>query len=361
MKIVFIAGSLRGGGAERVLSVLANELSDRGNEVTVITKTPECDYLLYPPVSWNPIFKKHEIKSSYLNKLGRRLSFHPKLLLKIKKEKPDLVISFLVGMNGKAIMICNLLKLPVIVSEHTNYQNDMNLFTWVERRWLYKLADAVTVLTKYDYTNYYSKFLDNVYIMPNPVSFQSIESLSPRNKTILASGSLDRWKIKGFDNLLKIFSNVVKKHPEWKLQIAGSGNKGENYLKQLTKTLNIEQNVEFLGFCNDLASIMQTSSIFIVSSRYEGFSMVLVEAMSQGCACISYDCIAGPGEIINHGVDGILVQNQNPELMEKMISKLIDDEELRFRLGNNSKESVKRFSVKKITDDWEKLAESILS
>lgn len=361
MKIVFIAGSLRGGGAERVLSLLANELSDRGNEVTVITKAPECDYLLHPSVSWNPIFKTHEIKSSYLNKLGRRLSFHPKLLLKVKKEKPDLVISFLVGMNGKAIIIGNLIKTPVIISEHINYQTDMNLFTWVERRWLYKLADAVTVLTKYDYTNYYSKFLDNVHIMPNPVSFQSVESLSPRNKTILASGSLDRWKHKGFDNLLKIFSNVVKKHPEWRLQIAGSGNKGEEYLKQLAKTLNIEKNIEFLGFCNDLASIMQASSIFILSSRYEGFPMVLIEAMSQGCACISYDCVTGPGEIINNGVDGILVENQNAELMETMLSNLISDESLRFRLGNNSKEAIKRLSIENIANNWEQLAESVLS
>ncbi|WP_298807449.1 glycosyltransferase family 4 protein [uncultured Psychrobacter sp.] len=361
MKIVFVIGSLRGGGAERVLSLVVNELSTRGHEITVITKTPECDYILNTAVKWRPIFEREEIKSDFFDKLSRRVKYFPRLLLRINKEKPDLTVSFLVGMNSKVTIISKLLNIPVIVSEHTNYKAGVSFSSWVERRWIYKLANAVTVLTKYDYDNYYSKFLNNVYVMPNPVSFESINELRPRDKTILASGVLDRWSIKGFDNLLKIFSNVVIRHPDWKLKIAGAGDKGREYLESLAISLNIENNIEFLGFCTDLDSTMRESSIFVLSSRYEGFGMVLIEAMSQGCACISYDCVAGPGEIITNGMDGILVKDQNTEVMEAELCRLIDDDELRWTLANNARENVKKFSLNAIGNRWEQLARTVTS
>ncbi|WP_373033576.1 glycosyltransferase family 4 protein [Sulfurovum sp.] len=360
MKIVFVSGSLRGGGAERVLSLLANEFSMRHHNVTVITKAPECDYILNEKVKWKPIFRKDEIKTSAIDKISRRFKYLPRLFASIKSEKPDLIISFLVGMNGKIILISRLLNIPVIVSEHTNHRADMNLLSWIERRWVYKLADAVTVLTKYDYNNYYAHFLKNVYVMPNPVSFTPVDALSQREKIILVSGNLNRWSIKGFDNLLKLFSNVVTAYPDWKLKIAGSGEEGKKYLMQLANELNIQDNVEFLGFCPNIDEVMQQSSIFVLSSRYEGFGMVLVEAMSQGCPCISFDCTAGPNEIIRNGVDGILVEDQNMQQMECEIIRLIEDDKLCKELALNAIKNIQRFSVQKIADKWIELINKVV-
>lgn len=360
MKIVFVSGSLRGGGAERVLSLLANEFSKKYHNVTIITKAPECDYLLNDSISWKPIYKKEEIKKNFIDKIFRRFKYFPRLIQSIKDEEPDLVISFLVGMNGHIILISKLLKIPIIVSEHTNFQADMNILSWVERRWIYKLADAVTVLTKYDYSNYYSHFLNNIHIMPNPVSFLPIDKYIPREKTILASGSLNRWSIKGFDNLLKIFANVVKVHPDWKLKIAGSGDEGKEYLMSLANELKIQENVEFLGFCQNINKVMQESALFVLSSRYEGFSMVLAEAMSQGCVCISFDCVAGPGEIIENGVDGILIEDQNMKQMEKEICKLIENENLQKYLAMNAVKNIQRFSLQQIYNKWNSLIDSII-
>ena len=360
MKIVFVAGSLRGGGAERVLTLLANELSVRHHDVTIITKAPECDYVLKENIKWKPLFSKEDIKTSIIDKISRRFTFLPRLINTIKNENPDVVISFLVGMNGQVILISRLLDIPVIASEHTNYQADMGLFSWIERRWVYKLANAVTVLTQYDYSNYYSHFLKNVHIMPNPVSFTPINKLILREKTILAAGSLNRWSIKGFDNLLKFFSNVVKVHPDWKLKIAGSGEEGKKYLMQLANELNIQDDVEFLGFCPNIDEVMQQSSIFVLSSRYEGFGMVLAEAMSQGCACISFDCVAGPNEIIENGIDGVLVENQNIKQMENEICRLIEDENLREDLAENAIEKVQRFSIQQIVDRWTDLIKTVV-
>ena len=254
-------------------------------------------------------------------------------------------------MNRNIIFISKLLNLPVIVSEHTNHKADMNLLSWIERRWIYKLANAVTVITHYDY-DYYSKFLKNIHIVPNPVSFEPVEYIKRREKIILASGGLNRWKIKGFDTLLKVYANVVKIYPDWKLQIAGSGDDGFTYLKELAKELGIEDNVEFLGFCSDLDTVMQKVSIFVLSSRYEGFSMVLAEAMSQGCACVSFDCVSGPGEIIKNGVDGILVEDQNVQKMQEAICRLIEDDVLRRNLAMNAIKDVQRFSIQKISNKW---------
>ena len=128
----------------------------------------------------------------------------------------------------------------------------------------------------------------------------------------------------------------------------------------MTNDLNIQDSVEFPGFYKNIANMMQRSSIYVSTSRVEGFPMVLIEAMSQGCACISFDCVSGPGEIIQNNVDGILVEDQNMELMEKEICRLIEDEKLRKSLAMNATKSVQRFSIEKIGDIWMDLIMSIV-
>ncbi len=363
MKILFYINDLRGGGAERVLSILANEFSKRKHKVIIVTKRQRCDYTLDKKVQWKFIFTKNEIenKRSIIDKILRRISYIPRLIKAMKKEKPDVIISFLINANGKLIFISKYLGTPIIVTEHTNYSNDMNIISWLTRRWIYKLSDAVTILTKYDYDNHYKNFLSNVYIMPNPLSFDPIDKLMYKDKIILAAGSLDRWQIKGFDNLLEIFAGVIRKHSDWKLLIAGSGDEGKKYLLQLAGQLGIRENIEFLGFCKNIDQIMLKSSIFVLTSRYEGFSMVLIEAMSQRCSCISYDCIAGPGEIIRNNFDGILVKNQNKQEMEQGINRLIEDKDLRTYLANNAIKNVQRFSIDRIGNDWLNLINNIIN
>lgn len=362
MKIILYISSLLDGGAERVLTLLANEFSERKHKVVIITKGPYCSYQLNKEICWKPIFTKYDIenKRSLLDKISRKFTYIPKLVSILKHENPDIVISFLVNENGKLIIISRFLGIPIIVSEHTNFHADMSILSWMKRRWIYKLSDAVTVLTKYDYDNYYKYFLKNVYIVPNPVSFNSVDKVVDRKKIILAAGSLDRWTTKGFDSLLKIFSNVIQKHPDWKLQIAGSGNKGKNHLLQLAEKYKIQDNVELLDFCNNIEEYMLKASIFVLPSRYEGFSMVLVEAMSQGCACISFDCVAGPGEIIENGVDGVLVENQNIYKMNTEINRLIEKEDERLFLAKNAISSVKRFSIEKVGNKWINLINKVI-
>ncbi|MBU3015757.1 glycosyltransferase family 4 protein [Poseidonibacter lekithochrous] len=362
MKITFVIGSMDGAGAQRVLATLANYLSSNGYDITILTIKNKCAYSLNKNIKYKSLLKKKgKIKESILKKVFHRLIYPFLLYKQLKKEKSDIHISFLVDLNKHMILLSKMLKVPVIASEHTNFKADMSFISWIERRFIYKFANAVTVLTKYDYNNYYSKFLNNVYIMPNPLSFKPIDTVKVRNKNkiILAAGSLNRWEIKGFDNLLRIFANVQKKHSHWKLHIAGEGEKGLKYLTQLSKELEIEDSVVFLGFQTTIKERMKESSIFLLTSRYEGFSMVLVEAMSQGCACISFDCIAGPSEIIDHNYNGILIEDQNTLKMEEEVNKLIETPKKREELAQNAIKSLDIFSVKTISEKWISIIDKI--
>ncbi len=360
MKISFVIDNLQGGGAERVLTLIANEFSQRNHEVMIITYSPECDFVLRKNIQLKPIFKNSETKLDLFSRINRKLKFIPRLLHSIKKNKPDVIISFMANMNRPVIIAGKLLGIPVIASEHTTSQIKMTFPIWFTRRWIYKMADAVTVLTNHDYEIFYKHFLTNVTVMPNPVSFVPIGKSKARERIVLAAGDLNRWSIKGFDNLLKVFSNVVKIHPEWRLEIAGSGKNGLEYLTQLTDELGIKNNIIFLSFCQNLNTELQRSSIFVLSSRNEGFPMVLIEAMSQGCACVSFDCTSGPREIIKNGVDGILIEDQNMLQMEKEICRLIEDQKLREYLAENAVKNIEHLSIQNIGDRWIDLVNSVI-
>lgn len=254
------------------------------------------------------------------------------------------------------ILPAKLYRIKLVVSEHFNhlYQR-MTLPKWVLWHVLYRLPDAITVLTKFDYP-FFKKINKRTLIMENPCSFTLKENLQrKKEKKILAVGNLDRYIHKGFDNLLDIVYQVFEICPDWSLQIVGSGESGLSYLLEKTKRLGLENKVEFTGFRKDVKEIMAKSDIYILTSRHEGLPMVLIEAMSQGMACIAYDCVSGPSEIISPGENGILVSDQNMEEMVIKLSELINNEELRKSLMANTTKSLKKFSLENVGQKWEEL------
>lgn len=358
MKIVFVIHSLLNGGAERVVCRLANEMVQRSMEVEIITIREEASsYELDPLVKREFLFKKSELTTTLFGKIKRRLLLLKRLRSKIKSSNADVISSHMLGMNRLALFSSFGLRIPIVMTEQNNhlaYRTVRNIF---ERRFLYKFAAAVTVLTHYDFDTYYSKFLNNVVVMPNPTSFTplTIEEFHEcqREKICVAVGSMDTMQ-KGFDNLIGIFAACHKVHPEWKLLIAGTGRDIEKYKKRAA-SLGLADAVVFLGRIQDVKSLYKKSSIFILSSRYEGFSLVVLESISCGAACASYDCIAGPSEIIENNKTGILVEDQNKEELAKAVIKLMGDEPLRARLAENGLRRANDFTVEKITDKWEEL------
>jgi glycosyltransferase involved in cell wall biosynthesis len=196
--------------------------------------------------------------------------------------------------------------------------------------------------------------------MPNPCTFTPLINDSVnREKVILSIGNLNRYHHKGFDNLIKLSAPILKNNKDWVLKIIGGGDNGKEILSKLVVDHDIEEQVIFTGFRNDINKVMQESSIFILPSRFEGLPMVLLEAMSQGMACIAYDCKTGPADIIDHEENGLLIKDQDMPEMQDGLTLLLRDEELRRNLGQKAIKSLSKYSVENVGRLWEDLFKSL--
>ena len=353
MKVLFASGSMQGGGAERVVSLLANAFVGRGWKVAVLVVRGESIYTLDEGVKLLRVYEESEITTATSNKIFRRFNYVPKLIAKVRAAKPDVIIPVHGGgWNAMFVLIARLLGVKVIAAEHISHTvGGFSFLRWAERHLVYCLADRVTVLTRFDF-DHYRHFIRKLTLLPNPLSFRPLAELGMRVPVILAAGHLNRWSHKGFDNLLRVFAMVSPQHPEWRLEIAGSGEEGRGYLAQLAHELGVAERVHFLGFQRNIERVMQRASIFALSSRFEGFGMVLAEAMSQGCACVSFDCEAGPAEIITDGVDGLLVPNQDNVAMAIAVERLMVNGALRHRLALAGLDKAQNFSIEAIGQKW---------
>lgn len=356
MKIDFVIGRLKAGGAERVVSLLANYFASKGHTVRIITFIEGDDYKLDHRIERVKLHKKFIVNFVVVRGFFFLLSYYFK-----KKNRPDIISSHIDFVGYATILPSKLYRIKVVVSEHFNHLNQepsiLRSLLWYV---LYRLPDAVTVLTKIDIPFFKNK-TKRVLVMENPCSFEPINNLNnKRKKIILTVGNLDRYHHKGFDNLLQISSKVLVNKPDWQLKIGGGGDEGLKILKKMASDLKIENQVEFLGYRNDIKELMSEAEIYVLPSRHEGLPMVLIEAMSQGMACIAYDCVSGPSDIINDGINGILVENQNKEAMTTRLNELIVNEDLRQSLRNNSLKSLDKFTMDNVGNKWMRLFNELL-
>ena len=245
------------------------------------------------------------------------------------------------------------------MSEHTNVSRKLGILLDIKRRLFYPLANAVTILTRYDKKLWKNKY-ENVVYMPNPVFFKETNGSLNREKTILAVGRVNQWEIKGFDNLLRCWSKLCHLHTNWKLKIAGEANKNAlEFLNTLANELGC-CNYEFLGFRKDVYELMQRSEVFCLSSRVEGLPMALIEAMNAGCCCVSFDVVTGPREIIRHGFSGLIAKNQDNEDLTEYLDSVMSNDVLRKRLASNAPQSIMKYSTDRIINRWYVLFDKIL-
>jgi GalNAc-alpha-(1->4)-GalNAc-alpha-(1->3)-diNAcBac-PP-undecaprenol alpha-1,4-N-acetyl-D-galactosaminyltransferase len=216
------------------------------------------------------------------------------------------------------------------------------------------------VLTRKD-CDFIKNRIPNTVVIPNPVNIQENIPCTKRDNTVLAVGNIDRWQVKGLDTLLDVWGEVSHQYPDWRLKIAGGGRE-ENfaYLKALARERSIENTVVFLGKVRDMKEVYTTSSIFVLTSRFEGFPMALAEAMSFGCTCVAFDVLTGPSDIIHDHDTGILVENQNKKRMAEAIASMIEDDSLREEMGKRASKSMQRFSTSAIVDKWESLLHEVV-
>lgn len=376
-KIVYCTPALyMAGGVERVLTLKANYFAEQfGYDITIILTEGKEKPLFYPLSDkikvinlnigfeelWNCSFIKKLFV--YLKKQYRYKKLLTKELMRIR---PDITISLLRReINFVTRIKDGSKKIGELHVNRANYRNfeagDSNLFKDVFAKfWMNNLLchlkklDKFVVLTEEDKQQWPE--LERIANISDPLTFFPKQISSLENKRVIAVGRYVYQK--GFDLLLKAWSRVEKDFPDWQLYIFGIGDRSP-YIS-LVRELGIEENRCHLeGPSSNIQDEYIHSSILAFSSRFEGFGMVLIEAMACGLPIISFDCPCGPRDIISDKVDGILVQNGNVNDFASALSKLMGNKQLCAQMSAAGRHNVERFRMEYIADQWVSLFNSL--
>ena len=364
IKLLYITNQICGsGGLERVLSIKASYLADTLNyEVHIITLNQGNNPLFY---KFSDALIYHDI-TAIGNPLKYFLRYAKGLRKIINLVKPDVISVCDDGLKGLFVPLFIGKPCPMVYERHVskNIEVKSDTTSYLQKFKLKlvfglmnlgaKSYDTFVVLTK---GNLKEWPLINIMVISNPLSFYPSDVSSLENKTAIAVGK--HCHQKGYDRLLKSWVLVSEKHPDWKLEVYGSIDKREG-LHGLAETLNIASCVQFFPPEKHIGEKYQKASIYVMSSRYEGFGMVLTEAMAYGVPCISFDCPHGPADIINNNEDGYLVPNGHIKLLSENIIKLIENESKRKEMGQHARENVLRFSADAIVPKWDELFKKLI-
>ncbi len=222
----------------------------------------------------------------------------------------------------------------------------------------YKKLDAFVVLTEGARADYEKHLNGKVKLVKIPNSARELgEPANLDAKRVLAAGRLTRQK--GFDWLISAWAQVEPNHPDWELKICGEGKWRERLEPQIAQ-LGL-RNVALPGSCGDMAAEMSNASIFALSSRFEGFPLILCEAMSKGMAPVTFDCPTGPAEMIRDGENGLIVPLGDIDGFAAALNRMIEDDELRHRCGPAAAETGRNFKMDAIGPMWDALFEELVS
>lgn len=380
MRIVYIIDTLSSkGGAERIISEKMHYMADQFNyDVSIITcfqfpdSMPNCYPLSNQVKQINLCIPSHlQYKCGYPKRLWMKWKYYRLLHQQVEKTvnsiKPDIIIGVGYTLADVVCRInCNAAKIiesheariytkrPYLykkISPLTNLY--YKLYRSLYLRTIEKNADVVVTLTKGDATNW--KKVKRVEIIPNfsimPVSKQS----DVENKRVIAVGRLE-WQ-KGYDRLIDIWKLISPSHPNWQLDIYGEGTL-ESDLRKSIKEANIS-NIAIHPFTKDISQEYASSSICVLTSIFEGFSLVILEAMQHGLPCISFDCPYGPKNLIDNEKSGYIIENGNINLFADRLRFLMEQPELRKQFGIAAINKSKSYHVDTIMKQWKSLFESL--
>lgn len=381
MRIVYIINSLSyKGGAERIISEKMNYMATHwGYDVSIITcyqfpeTMPNCYFLSEKVRQINLCITSHlQFKYSYPKRFWIKWQYAHQLQSKLEETvnyiNPDIVIGLgytladvVCHIKCKAAKIIESHEARQFTKSHNNY-----LGLSVFKKYYYKIlrykylltienhADVVVTLTKGDAQNW--RKAKRIEVIPN-FSIMPISDYSNcESKRVIAIGRLD-WQ-KGYDRLIDIWTLVAKKHPDWQLDIFGEGEL-ETDLKN-TINHNKLSSVYIHPYTHDISKEYANSSICVLTSRYEGFSLVILEALRHGVPCITFDCPYGPKDLVDHEECGYVIDNGNIDQFAEKLSFLMEHPEIRKKYSKMAVNKAQSYHVDIIMNQWKLLFESLV-
>jgi len=332
LKIFLVIPTLKQGGAERVMSELANQFAQKDNlKVHLVLLAKSNDF--YKVDDTVIIHRLGFENKSKLNKIFSELATFKNLRKLLKTHKPDAVLSFMEKYNSFTILAAAFLGLQVFVSDRSNPLKKVPQTTETLRKFTYKYATGIIAQTQFAKDVLAAKTKNkNIRVIPNPVKeIQNYPDIA-KEKLILNVGRLVPEK--GQKYLIEAFSKINEK-ADWRVVILGDGPL-RSELEEQVNALGLSNQVLLLGAVNNVDEWLAKASIFVFPSISEGFPNALAEAMSAGLPCVSFDCKTGPRDLIENYKNGILVEEKNVEELANSLQKLIDDPILRLRLGTQA-------------------------
>ena len=362
MKIIYYTDQVYlHGGIEKVLTQKLNYLAALPNfEIHLITSEQKNKKFCYPisaNVKHHDLAINYDRAKSYLSLVNlKKVPTHCiRLQKKIKEINPNVLIVCNYAFDFYFIpFICRGIKtIKEFHSSRHYYIKNLPKAT-IFSKWTYRINNwietkytHIVVLNK-DEKKYYNA--NNIEIIPNAILNLKTNKTIQRKNTIIAAGRIAQ--VKQFDHLIKAWSIIAEKHPDWEVHIYGEGDTVIlNKLKTLIETLNVP-NIYLKEATNNLNVKMSEAAIYALTSATECFPMVLLESLACGLPIVSYNCPHGPKNIITNGEDGVLVQHNNVTAFANELAKLINNKELRGEMGEKALKNIKRFEENKIMQQW---------
>ena len=377
LKIVYLTPSLYiAGGVERVLTLKANYFAEHfGYDITIILTDGRGKPNAYPlsdkvkvinlDINFEELWTCSFLKKIWVY-LKKQRVYKRKLTEELMRIRPDITDSLL---RREINFITDIKDGSKKIGElHTSRQNNRNFkdneinflkalfakyWNWSLVRKLRKL-DKFVVLTNEDKEGWVE--LNNVVAIPNPVSFTAKAQSTLTAKRVLAVGRYDY--VKGFDRLLKAWAIVHRQHPDWTMAIYGDGDKSP--YEQLRQELQLDaDHCQLNGVTTNIQDEYLASAMYVVTSRYEGLSMAMLEAISCGLPLVAFACPCGPRDIVDDGINGYLVENGNIQQLADKICYVIEHPEVRMLMGQQAKNKSEQYKIENVATVWQELFERL--
>ncbi|MCA1986265.1 MAG: glycosyltransferase family 4 protein [Desulfovibrio sp.] len=369
MKYCLITHSLACGGAERCVAALANHWAAAGHEVVVVTQAPRTldFYALHPGVGRVALALDRPSTGAW-QAVAHNLARVRALRQVLRQERPDVAVGVMTASNCLLALARSLgggTYLAVGSEEYPPYMRPLGQPWETLRRLLYPRLDAVV-----SHAAPSAQWLQRhagvrcAPVLPNPIPWPlprqapllATAPAFPEQKTLLAVGRLAPEK--GFGRLLRAFAGLAPRHPQWRLVILGEG-PGRAGLEAQRQALALQDRVFLPGLAGNVGDWYTAADLFALTSHHEGFGNALAEALMHGLPAVSVDCEAGPREILRHGVDGLLVPQDEPTALASALDRMMADEALRSACARRAVEARERFAPAQVAARWDALFDDL--